>query len=50
MEEARQANALKQYKLIYSTVLTREVLVETIIPDYMPDAERILSADNKLVH
>ena len=48
MEEARQANALKQYKLIYSTVLTREVLVETLIPDYMPDAERILSADAKL--
>jgi len=48
MEEAMQVHHIKQFERIYAATLTQEVTAESVVPDIMPDIERILSVDAKI--
>ncbi len=49
MEEAGQVSRIDRFELIYSTVITQEASADSIVPDYMPDVEKILLTDAKLL-
>ena len=48
MDEAVRLDQMKQYERIFSTMLTQEVSADSVVPDFMPDIERILAVSPKV--